>query len=216
MLHYKYLKCVTAVVASMAISLPSLAQNKESSKKDEKPPNEADMMAMLMELSKPGENHKLLARGVGTWTYTVKMWMNPDPSAPPSESSGTAVTKPILDGRFFSSEHAGKMQMPGPDGKPVDMEFKGLSVEGYDNVKKKFVASWVDNMGTGIMNLEGTYDQNKKTLTYHTEYEAIPGMKTKIREVITFVDKDHHTFEFFEDRGGTEVRTMEIKYTRKS
>ena len=42
------------------------------------------------------------------------------------------------------------MQMPGEDGKMKDMQFKGMGVEGYDNVKKKFVASWIDNMGTGI------------------------------------------------------------------
>jgi len=39
-----------------------------------------------------------------------------------------------------------------------------------------------------------------------------------IRESSLFklTDGDHHTLEFFEDRGGTEVRTMEIKYTRKN
>jgi len=42
------------------------------------------------------------------------------------------------------------MQMPGEDGKMKDMMFKGMGMEGYDNVKKKFVASWIDNMGTGI------------------------------------------------------------------
>ena len=49
-----------------------------------------------------------------------------------------------------------------------------MAVEGYDNVKKKFLASWIDNMGTGIMNLEGTYDAATKSLTYHAEYEPMP------------------------------------------
>jgi uncharacterized protein DUF1579 len=89
-------------------------------------------------------------------------------------------------------------------------------VEGYDNAKKKFVASWIDNMGTGIMNSEGTYDPATKTLTYYAEYEPMPGMKTKMRQLVKFTDKDHHTMEFLEDRGGKEVKTMEIVYTRKS
>ena len=206
-----------AVLVSAAISLPCLAQEKE--KKDSKSagqPGESDMMAMMMEMAKPGENHKLLARSVGAWTYTVKMWMNPDPKAAPSESSGDSVVREVMGGRYFISDHTGKMQMPGPDGKMTDMEFKGMSVEGYDNAKKKFVASWIDNMGTGIMNLEGTYDPAAKAFTYRAEYEAMPGMKMKIREVITIKDHDHHTFDFYEDRGGTEVRTMEIQYTRKS
>lgn len=215
MSNTKRMKCLAALVASAAVLLPCAAQNQDAAKKDQPPPNEAEMMAMMMELAKPGENHKLLARGVGTWTFKVKFWMNPDPNAPPTESSGTSVVKEALGGRFFISEHAGKMQMPGPDGKPTDVDFKGMSIEGYDNVKKKFISMWMDNMGTGIMNAEGTYDPNKKAFTYHAEYEAIPGMKNKIREVITIVDNDHHTFEYFENRGGQEVRTMEIKYTRK-
>jgi hypothetical protein len=46
--------------------------------------------------------------------------------------------------------------------------------------------------------------------------EAVPGMKTKVREVLKIADKDHHTFEWYEDRGnGQEAKTMEISYTRK-
>ena len=197
----KYLKCFIAVLMSVAVSLSSFSQDKAAPKKEEKPPGEAEMM----ELAKPGENHKLLAEGVGNWTYTLKWWM--DPSAAPSESSGIAVTKEVLGGRYFISEHTGKM---------MDMEFKGIATEGYDNVKKKFVSSWVDNMSTGIMLSEGTYDAASKTFTYRTEYEMMPGMKTKIRETIKITDQDHRTFEFYENRGGTEVKTMEINYTRKS
>jgi len=91
-----------------------------------------------------------------------------------------------------------------------------MAVEGFDNVKKKFVSSWIDNMGTGIMNSEGTYDAGAKTMTYNGECEMMPGTKTKIRQVIKLADKDHRTMEFYEDRGGTEVKTMEISYTRKS
>ncbi len=59
------------------------------------------MMTQMMELSKLNENHKLLADLAGTWTYTVKMWMNPDPNAKPEESKGTAVRKSMMDGRYF-------------------------------------------------------------------------------------------------------------------
>jgi len=209
MCPYRYSKSVFAIVTSLAIALPLFAQDK----KVEKQPSEADMMKMITELAKPGENHKLLASGVGNWTYKVKWWM--DPSAPPSESSGTSVTKEVMGGRYFITEHTGKMQMPGPDGKPTEVDFKGIATEGYDNVKKKFVSSWIDNMGTGIMLSEGDYDAGNKTYTYRTECEMMPGTKTKIRELITITDKNHRTFEFYEDRGGTEVKTMEIQYTRK-
>ena len=172
------------------------------------------MMAQMTELAKTNENHKFLADLNGTWTYTVKMWMG-DPNAKPQESKGTAVRKSMMDGRYFVMDVTGKMQMPGADGKPKDVTFKGMGIEGYDNVKKKFVGSWVDNMGTGIMMSEGTYDPATKALTYTGEEEMVPGMKQKVREVVKLVDKDHMALEWYEDRGGREAKTMEINYTRK-
>jgi len=171
------------------------------------------MMAQMMELAKPGENHKLLAQLAGDWTYTVKMWM--DPSAAATESKGTATRKAIMDGRFCTSEHSGKFQMPGPDGKMTDMNFTGMAIEGYDNVKKKFVSAWIDNMGTMILMSEGSWDPTAKAFTYRANCEMMPGMTMKIREVIKVVDADHHNFEWYEDRGAGETKTMEISYTRK-
>jgi Protein of unknown function (DUF1579) len=36
-----------------------------------------------------------------------------------------------------------------------------------------------------------------------------------VREVIKVTDKNHHVFEWYENRGGQETKTMEIDYTRK-
>ena len=212
------LKTTVATIAAafLAASLIAPAHAEEPKASESTAPhdmNDPAMMAKMMELAKLGENHKILADLAGTWNYTVKMWM--DPSAPPQESKGKAVRKAIMGGRFYTGEFTGKMEMPGADGKPTVMAFEGRSIEGYDNVKQKFISTWMDNMGTGIMMAEGTYDEATKTFTYNAEFEMMPGMKTKVREVIKVVDKDHHTFEWYEDRGGKEVKTMEISYTRQ-
>ena len=176
-------------------------------------PNEAEMMKQMMELSKPSENHKLLTDLDGSWNYTVTMWMAPN--APPTKSTGTAVRKSIMGGRYVMMDVTGKMKMPGPDGKLKDFTFQGHGMEGYDNVKKKFVGSWLDNMGTGIMLSEGDYDPTTKAFTFMSDMEPMPGMKTKVREVLKVADKNHMVFEWYENRGGQEAKTMEIDYTRK-
>ena len=178
-------------------------------------PSEAEMMKQMMELSKMNENHKLLSSLDGTWNYTIKFWMNPDPNAPPQESKGTATRKSIMGGRYVTMDVNGKMQMPGENGKMKDVQFKGMGVEGYDNVKKKFVASWIDNMGTGIEFSEGTYDPAAKSFTYTSEIEMMPGMKTQVREVVKIADNNHMSLEWFENQGGQEKKTMEINYTKK-
>jgi hypothetical protein len=138
------------------------------------------------------------------------------PDAPPMEYAGTTTTKSLMDGRYVSSEHLGKMSMPGADGKMMDMEFKGMATEGYDNAKKKFISTWIDNMGTSIMLMEGTYNPATKTVTYLGEEEPVPGKKIKVRQTTAYIDKDHRKMEFFEVRGGAEVKIMAIDYVRSS
>jgi hypothetical protein len=217
---------LSIVVAAVLIVPPTFAQETPapataaatpttSSAMQSGAPNEAEMMKQMMEMAKLNENHKLITSLDGTWTYTVKMWMNGDPNSKPDISKGTAVRKSIMDGRYVIMDVTGKMEMPGADGKMKQVTFKGQGTEGYDNVKKKFVGTWLDNMGTGIMTSEGDYDAATKTFTYTGEVEMVPGMKQKIREVVKVTDKNHMDFEWYEDRGGKEAKTMEINYTRK-
>jgi Protein of unknown function (DUF1579) len=177
---------------------------------------EKAMMDAWAAMSAPNENHKLLAKSVGEWTYVNKYWM--DPKAEPSVSTGTATFKSLFDGRYVQGEHVGKMQMPGPDGKMTDVTFMGSGINGYDNMTKKFFGTWIDNMGTGIIMLEGSYDAASKTFTYTGSMPDMmaPGKTVKIREVFKVVDDNKHLFEWYETRDGApEVKSMEITYTRK-
>ena len=218
----KILYTLATVFLATLIAAPSFAQTSAASPATATAataqpgaPDMKQMMEQMMELAKLNENHKLLTSLDGTWGYTVKMWMDGDSTKKPEESKGTATRKSIMDGRFVVMDVTGKMEMPGADGKMKSMTFKGHGMEGYDNVKKKVVGTWMDNMGTGIMMSEGDYDPATKTFTYTSEIEMMPGMKQKIREVVKVTDKDHMTFEWYEDRGGKEAKTMEIDYTRK-
>jgi hypothetical protein len=213
---------LVTILSATLIAAPSFAQTSgespaaatSSAAAPSGQPNMQEMMKQMVEMSKLNENHKLLTDLDGNWNYTIKFWMNPDPNAPPQQSKGTASRKSVMGGRYVMMDVSGKMQMPGEDGKMKDMQFKGLGVEGYDNVKKKFVASWIDNMGTGIQFSDGTYDPATKTLTYTSEMEPVPGMKTPVREVIKIADNNHMTLEWYENHGGQEKKTMEINYTR--
>ena len=218
-----YLFITSVLVTAFVGSAFAQTEKKEEPKVEAAPvaanapsaaPSEADMMKQMMEMSKLNENHKRLADTAGTWNYTVKMWMNGDTSAKPQESKGTATRKMIMNGRFLLGDYTGMMKMPGADGKMKDVTFKGMGLEAYDNVKKKFVSTWMDNMGTGIMMMEGDYDSATNSLTSTGEEEMMPGMKTQIRSVTKFADKDHMMFEWYENQGGQEKKTMEIAYTR--
>ena len=198
---------LTLALGSISFGTASQAEDKGSSS------DQAKMMAKMVELGQPGPNHKLLADLVGTWESKATFQMAP--GAPPTVSIGTAVRKPAMDGRYFITDTTAKMDMPGPDGKMQSMDYQGMEIEGYDNVKGKFFATWIDSMGTSLLLSEGTYDPASKTFTYHLDEEMAPGKHTKVRETLKVLDKDHYVFDWYEDHGGKEAKTMEVTYARK-
>ena len=109
----------------------------------------------------PGSSHQLLAKAEGEWTGEMTMWMAPD--APPMKSTVTNTNKMIMGGRYQVSTHKGDFM-----GQP----FEGISTTGYDNAKKVFISNWVDNMGTGMMNMEGTWDEATKTMSMKGKISA--------------------------------------------
>jgi len=169
---------------------------------DEK--NKDEMMKAWQEYMTPGPMHQMLAKGIGNWTANIKMWE--DPSKPPTESSGTSEVKSILGGRYFEGTYVGTFN---------GMEMNGRDITGYDNAKKKFFNTWIDNFGTGIMYLEGTYDEGTNTFTYAgTEVDPMSGKDLPVRETFKQVDADHQHMEMFMTENGQEFKTMEIDYTR--
>lgn len=207
---------LAGVVAAGVLAASSALLFSQDKKQEAKPgePTPEQIKAMV-EAATPGENHKLLAENlVGEWTYENKMWMGPEPEI----SKGTCTTKSFYGGRYLHAANKGTMQMPGPDGKPTEVEFEGTAVTGYDNIQKKFVGTWVDNMGTGILLVEGSYNPTTKSFTYTGEMPDCMnnGKLTKFREVVRLISKDKHVLEWYQMTGGKEEKVMEITYTRKN
>lgn len=166
--------------------------------------NEQEAMKKWQEYMTPGNEHKMLAKSDGTWKEDITMWMAP--GAPPSKSNGSCVNRMILGGRYQESKHTSKF-----DGMP----FEGIGTFGYDNVRKLFVSSWVDNMGTGIMYMEGTWDDATKSITLKGKCtDPMSGGEMAVREVFTMVDDNHQKMEMYMTMNGQEHKSMEILFTR--
>ena len=153
----------------------------------------------------PSEMHEMLKKGNGTWSADISYWMAPD--APPTKSTGTAKNKMIMGGRYQQSDHTGNM---------MGMPFEGMSVTGYDNTKKKFESTWIDNMGTGISKMEGEYDPSTKMINFKgIMVDPITGKEKDIRETFQFIDDNTQKLEMFDTKMGKEFKVMEITFTKK-
>jgi hypothetical protein len=158
-------------------------------------------------LPKPGPEHKMLAKLAGNWTADVKAWLGP---GEPKESKGTMSRKVILDGRYLQETFEGEF---------FGSKFKGMGLIAYDVNKKKYLMAWVDNMDTGIMVSEGSYDAKTRTYTYIGEENSPLMGKMKMRDVLTVISDDEERFEMFRtsfaEKDAKEFKVMEITYTRK-
>jgi len=157
-----------------------------------------------MDYMTPGKYHEMLGKTAGEWNAVIKWRM--DPNAEFQSAQGTTVNEMIMGGRYLKSAHSGMM---------MGMPFEGLAIEGYDNGKKEFVSTWIDNMGTGIMVSSGSYDEASKTLTYTGSMPDPSGVNVKYKQVTKIIDDNKYILEMFSDYGSGEFKTMEVEYTRK-
>ena len=194
---------IAVAVAALLVSAPVLAA-------DAPPQMSPEQMAMMEKMAKaatPGAPHALLTRMAGEWTCAVKYQM--DPSMPWQESQSTATVTGLMDGRYIQEVDNGSFN---------GMPFSGIGIYGFDNVSGKYVSSWIDNMGTGIMTSVGTADASGKVINWTgTMNDPVTGKPAKSRMVMTLTDDDHHTFEMFGVPPGAkkEMKMMTIDYVRK-
>lgn len=188
-------------VCSVLLAGPALAEEPSAAGDAHKA-----MMDAWMAASAPGTQHLDLAKMAGTWDTVVKSWM--DPAAPPTESKGISEMKMILGGRYLHQSFKGEM---------MGMPYEGMGYTGYDNVQKKYIGVWFDNMGTGMMNSVGDFDPDtKKMVMKGTAWDAMTGAICEFDEVITLTDNDHQVFEMWAPGpDGKKFKNMEIHYTRK-
>jgi len=158
----------------------------------------------------PGEEHQKMAGFVGYWEMATKWWK--DPNAPAGESTNKVTIETIMGGRYLLEHVHGE-----PDPNMGGMAFEGMSVTGFDNHKKKYVFSWIDNMATGVMHGEGSANHDGSVITYMTEEPDLfnPGQMTPVKSITTIIDHDHHTFEMWKiNESGEWWKSFEGTYTR--
>ena len=168
-------------------------------------PDSATMMKNWADYMTPGPMHAMMAKDVGTWDAEVTMWM--DPKAPPSKSKATSQVRMLLGGRYQEATNKGDFG---------GMPFEGISLLAYNNMTKKFENTWIDNMGSGIMFLTGTYDSTARTITFTGSMpNPMTNRNCNVRQVVTFVDDNTQKMEMYDDSYGTERKSMELISKRR-
>jgi hypothetical protein len=168
------------------------------------PMDSAAMMKAWQTYMTPGDAQKRMAMANGKWTEDMTMYM---PGAAPQTMKSDCENTMILNGLYQRSEHHGMYN---------GMKFEGISTMAYNIAAKKYQSTWIDNMGSGMMNMEGDYDSTAKTYNMKgTETDPMTGKDIPVRETFKLIDDKNQYMEMFETRSGKEAKTMEIKFTKQ-
>jgi len=169
------------------------------------PMDSAAMMKAWNDYMTPGAMHAMIAKCNGTFNAAVTVWMAP--GAPPQTNTAKTTNKMILGGRYQESHSVGSFG---------GMPFEGYSTLAYDNMKKIFQSTWIDNMGSGIMYMEGTWDSTAHAANFKGKFtDPMTGKDTEAREIFTITSSDEQKMEMFvTPQGSKEYKSMEITYKR--
>lgn len=155
----------------------------------------------------PGKMHERIAQEVGEWKGKSTMWMMP--GADPVTTDCKCTVTAMMDGRFVQTSMTGEVPGMGP--------YKGFGIVGYDNVSQKFVALWLDNHSTGMMNGAGSMSDNGKVITWKYDFNCPMTKKPAVmRQIETMSGPNSKTLEMWgpEPKSGKEYKMMVIELTK--
>jgi hypothetical protein len=185
----------------------SAGRSRAAATKRKKKPAASDEQAQMEAWQRtmtPGPGHARFEPMVGTWTAKTTMTMGP--GAPKMVSEGVSDHRLILGGRYLEQHYRGTA---------MGMPFEGRGYTAYDNARGRYVGTWMDTFGTGMMHSVGSGKPSAKRMDFEAESHDPSGKRMKFDCALKVRDKDHHTYEMWTKApGGKRYRCMLIEYTR--
>lgn len=191
------------VCGAAAISLLSMAFAPQPAAAAPQDPQDA--MKQAAKFTRPGPNHKVLERFLGSWRTKTAFVMG-GKKTPPTD--GETVFRWQMQGRWLIGESKGSM---------MGMPYESCWLLGHDNFKQCFVCTTVQNLDTAMLRSQGHLTQDGKTLILYGQMdEYLTGHHDKtVKYVFRFVDADTITVEVHDLHiGEQDTQVLEIAMQR--
>ena len=183
---------------------PGLAQEGAAPARDAEA--EAQALAAYLVGANPGDEHERLASLEGSWTINGRFWS--EPGAEPIVTTHSSIMRMALGGRYLIEELEGDLW---------GEEFRGIGITAFDNIEKKYITTWIDNLSTGILVLSGRYDPQRDAIVMTGEYtDPVTKRTRQLKSVERLTEDGSRVYEHWEvGPDGDEFKVMELTYRRK-
>jgi hypothetical protein len=156
------------------------------------------------EMPKPSKEHEFLKNFEGTWESTMSM--RPSPDAPWVKIKGSEVARRLGDFWVVSDWKSESAEMP----------MQGVSMTGYDPVKKKYVVTWAGSTNPALSTGEGTVSGRTLTTVIRST-DCQTGRPLSMKMTQEFKDDGTASWSLtMKDKDGKDFETMkgEAKRTK--
>jgi len=192
---------IAATLVILAIGAAANAQSAQNPPQPSQQDQDAAQQALIAAAT-PGPAHAQLMKRAGEYTTVTTLYAT---GAEPQQSTGTATLKSILDGRFLQETNSGDS---------LGQPYSGLRLYGYNNGSKQYEAVWIYTGSTAFLVLDGSTDDNGKTVRYSGAFLGPNGARQTLRVTITQTDDDHFVVKLLGEGPGNAMSTLETVYTR--
>lgn len=149
----------------------------------------------------PSPIHELLSKYEGEFQMEIEMNGLTEPVLVSSSQ------KMILGGRFLELKQKGKM---------MGMDYESIYTIGFNTIDSTLSMTTITNMGTGILALQGKWNEKTKTATLYGKLINPVSQKTiKMRQTVEFTDEDTILIQSFDqEEDKPEKKTVQYKFVR--
>jgi hypothetical protein len=153
----------------------------------------------------PSTVQEFFATYTGSFTLEMSMWMGG--ALEPTIVTVNSEHEMILGNRYLEMRQQGSM---------MGMDYQSIFTLGHNNSDESITLVILTNMGTGILSLQGDWDDSTRSATI---FGALTNPVTKksiqIKQIASFLDEDTFLIVNYDlQSDGKEVKTVQYKFTR--
>ena len=172
--------CAAAMIGSAVIAVqpePPVKPTVEDMKKH---------MEAMAAIGQPGPANRLLEQRAGSYSITIRMWMDGnDRSSPPLESTGEATLRAVLGGRFLMQDETATL---------AGEKITSIKYWGYSKDTQEYEAVWSYTGSTTMMILKGKSTDEGKTVRYRCD-TVVAGQKERYDIVVSQLTPESFSIE---------------------
>ncbi len=173
-----------------------------------------ELITKWRKFQQPGIKHELFKDMLGSWDVRLVFHSGTEKW----ESECRAENRMLHGGRFLMEQIEGEIYAPNDEGIMEPESYSSTRIVGYDNFKKAYVGTFVENQNSYMLNYTGRIPlrgDSSQIVFYGLSDEPMLELSdATMKYVLSAINKDYYRWDVYALALGEEALVFEILFTR--